>query len=84
MIISLALILIVVLIFGFVTINNNKANKRGELKFQQAISEIKTENPELDNPCLGTHVLRWNSYGELDKKSIEEIKSIAKQAPGDC
>lgn len=84
MIFSLALILVAVLLFSFITIKNSQANKRGEEKFQQAISEIKSENPELDNPCLGTHVLRWNSFSELDKKSIEEIKIIAKQAPGDC
>jgi hypothetical protein len=81
-----ATILIVtgVMFIGNIIYDNQQAEKRGKEKFYQAISEIMSENPELDNPCLGTHVIRWNSYAELDKKSVDEIKQIAKQAPRDC
>lgn len=84
LIISVILILLVSLYLGFSIYKNKRGESRGELKFKQAISELRIESPELDKPCLGAHVIRWNSYSELDKKSVEEIKQIAIQAPGDC
>lgn len=80
-------LLIVVLLAGFFGYNYfaSRQNKhKGQEKFSKALSELRTENPSVDNPCLGTSVLRSHSYAELSSKTIEEIKDLAKKDPGSC
>ena len=79
-----AFILSVTGFLGYVAYSNSQSDKHGEEKLDQAISETITENPELNNPCLGTHVIGSYSYSELAKKTTEEIKQLVKQAPWDC
>lgn len=67
-------------IFAYVLI----ADRVGEDKYTRAITELRASEPRFDNPCLGTSVLRSYSSIELSKKSIAEIKELAKKDPGSC
>ncbi len=59
------------------------SEQAGRDKFVQAISELRTDK-QYDNPCLGTSVLRGYTYTQLGQKTVEQIKELAKQHPGDC
>lgn len=85
---AIVAVLIVVAILGtlfsYRFIDYRKNDQAGQDNFYKALSELRATEPQFDNPCLGTSVLRSYSYSELSKKSIEEIKELAKRDPGSC
>lgn len=84
LIIGIAIFVLLVgaaLVFKAYAVSNNE--QAGHEKFNKAISELRAEK-QYDNPCLGTSVLRKYSYAELNNKTIEEIKELAKIDPWAC
>ena len=68
---------------GYKALLANRKEQSGQNKFNEAITKLRMDK-QFDNPCLGTSVLRKYSYTELNDKSIEEIKELAKIDPGSC
>jgi hypothetical protein len=74
------------LIAGLIYAVYNVAMSSGRSKFINAISDLRATNPDpiVNNPCLGTSVLRNYSYIELSQKSEYEIKRLIMEDPGSC
>jgi|GEM_PF-4737770 len=68
----------------FILVTESRNKQAGQEKFNKAMSELRMSTPQYNNPCLGSSILRDYSYSELSKKSIVEIKELAKMDLGSC
>lgn len=83
-IIVLIAVVLIGTVFAFRLMADHRNEREGQEKFANALSELRTSEPQYDNPCLGTSVLRNFSYTELNRKTLIEIKNLAKMDPGSC
>ena len=83
-VIGLSTLILLGTILALKLMTDRKNERDGQQKFTNAISELRSAEPQFDNPCLGTSVLRSYSYSELSSKTLNEIKELAKKDPGSC
>ncbi len=83
-VVSLIVAVLVGSFFAFRLVINRKRDQTGEDKFVKAMAELRSTEPQFDNPCLGGSVLRAYSYSQLSNKSVSDIKELAKKDPGSC
>jgi hypothetical protein len=82
--IGLMAVILVAGSFAYKILSDRRMEQQGKDKFDKALSELLTANPEMNNPCLGYSVARSGTYAHLKDKSIEEIKAAIARDPGSC
>jgi hypothetical protein len=83
-VIGLITIILLGTVIAYKLMVDRKNEREGQEKFTNAISELLSTEPQFNNPCLGTSVLRNYSFSELNSKTTNEIKDLARIDPGSC
>lgn len=81
------LIVLVAVVGGIiylVTTQQAATEQAGKEKYDIAISEILTDDPGINNPCLGYSISKTDTYAQFSSKSIGEIKKMILRDPGSC
>lgn len=85
-IVIIAGLLLVVVIAGltYKAVTDNGNREAGLAKFKQALAQVIEEQPSINNPCIGKSVTRNYSFEELNRKSLDEVKTLVLKDPGSC